>query len=392
MKKVINLLCILLAFVSLGVLVYARIDQPVLVPTVTETVTVQVTAEVEITPEPEIVEPEPEPEHFILSFVGDCTLSSSKGGTGYSDKIAGDYSYPFSNVIDYLSTDDFSLANLECTISDRNMYSTGGTFTFLTPSKHLEILKEGNIEFVNTANNHSTDFGQPGLDSTYAALDEVGIAYGKAGETAIFNTESGLCIGIYCEPFNIMGKKNDQIIASVTEGIDKLKQDGAEVIIAVFHFGSELHYSIDDSESIPARAAIDAGANIVYSSHPHVLQPVEEYNGGVIMYSLGNFTFGGSTMPKDPDTAVIQVAIQRDLDGTISYEGYNAIPCCVSSTFPDDFNNIRLAYNDYRPTPYEVGSEHYNRVIAKLTGTADMKDKDPDYSAFHPAEELPPEG
>ena len=384
MKKVFNLICIVLALGSLCIVLYGRIDQPVSVPTVTVEVTVEVTAPLPSVEVEEISEPvvEKEPEYFTLSFIGDCTLKSANGGQDYDKKMDGDYSYPFSNVVDILSQDDMTVGNLECTISDQSLFKQSDrTFSFLCPSSYLDIIKLGSVEFVNTANNHIDDFGNTGVEDTYKCLDEAGIPYCKKNEITTYETESGLKVGIYCEQYNNIGKSIDQINSSVQAGVEELKAMDVDIIMVVFHFGDEGKYTVYDRQIQPAHTAIDAGATIVYSSHPHVLQPVEEYNGGVIMYSMGNFTFGGNTHPTDPDTAIVQVSIKRDTDGTISYEGYTAIPCRVSSTAPANPDRPTAAdYNDYRPTPYEEGSEEWERVIAKLNGTSDATDFTPDYS------------
>ena len=105
--------------------------------------------------------------------------------------------------------------------------------------------------------------------------------------------------------------------------------------------------------------AIDAGANIVYGHHTHTLQPIETYNGGVICYSLGNFSFGGNRNPSEKDTAVVQQKIFRSADGTITLGQTILTPCRLSSV---------TARNDYRPTPYEEDSTAYQRVLDKLSG------------------------
>ena len=102
---------------------------------------------------------------------------------------------------------------------------------------------------------------------------------------------------------------------------------------------------------------IDAGADIVWGSHPHVLQAMEEYNGGKIFYSLGNFSFGGNIYPDDYDSALIQQEIIRQPDGSICLGETIVVPVCVSS-IPDR--------NNFQPTPYEEGSEGYQRVLEKL--------------------------
>ena len=390
MKKITNILSIVLVMAALAILVIGRIGKPVIQPTVT----VYVTKEIEVTPagqaEPEPVvseepEPEPQPEYFIFSFVGDCTLTSFNGGTDYRNKMGEDYAYTFRNTVSYFKDDELTFANLECSFSDRALYAGADrTFSFRCPTAYVNILLEGSVEFVNTANNHFDDFGQNGIDDTLATLREAGVAYGEKNSVQIYETKNGLKVGIYCEPYNNNIKNTDQIVKSTVEAVNKLKEMGAEYIICAYHWGNEGKYSVFDAMSKPAHAAIDAGANLVYGSHPHVLLPIEEYNGGVILYSLGNWSFGGNTHPSDPDTALVQVTVKRDLDGTVSTEGYKAVPCCVSSTFPPNFSNVKATdYNDYVPTPYEEGSDNWERTMSKLTGTYTGGDLIIDYSAFH---------
>ena len=84
-------------------------------------------------------------------------------------------------------------------------------------------------------------------------------------------------------------------------------------------------------------------------------------------------------MPSDPDTAIVQVKLKRADDGSIVNDGYTAIPCCVSSKL-DAAKNNEQNYNDYKPTPYEEGTEEYYRVLAKLDGSFEPERQGADYS------------
>ena len=123
-------------------------------------------------------------------------------------------------------------------------------------------------------------------------------------------------------------------------------------------------------------------ADLIFGCHTHCLQPIEEYNGGIILYSMGEFSFGGSTSPTDRDTAIFQVTLKRDLDGSISVDGWKVIPCCVSSR-PVYEGYTLDNYNDYCPTPYEEGSEDYNRVLSKLDGSYQAASQGADYSNWY---------
>ena len=323
--------------------------------------------------------PEPQPEYFTLSFIGDCTLTSHQNlweGSPYhyASRMNGDYSYPFSNTVEYFENDDFTLANLECTFSDQQLYS-GQTFYFKAPSEWAQILTCGGVDFVTTANNHMYDFGEAGAQDTFATLEYWGIPYGTDGQAQLFTTESGLTLGIYCAYRDYMPSQE-----AAAEAIAQLREQGAEYVICAFHWGQELYYEPNQAQIQLAHACVDAGADLVYGSHSHCLQPMEEYNGGLILYSMGNWSFGGNTSPTDRDTAIVQVTVKRDLDGSISRDSYDIIPCCVSSL---PVGADEGADNDYRPTPYEEGSEEYDRTLSKLNGTYQAGSQGADYSGWY---------
>ena len=144
-------------------------------------------------------------------------------------------------------------------------------------------------------------------------------------------------------------------------GLDIRKAKETCDYVAVFiHWGVEKKQTPENYQKEMGRKFIDAGADIVVGSHPHVLQEIEYYNGGVIYYSLGNFAFGGNNYPKDMDTAIIQQEVIVSPEGEVSLGKTIPIPFCVGTT---------EAINDYCPTPYPVGSEGYERVLKKLEGT-----------------------
>lgn len=318
------------------------------------------------TPAPsDAVQAEPEHERFTISLVGDCTLE----GNRFQSLCGDDMGYPFENVREYFENDDATIANLECNFSDA-LLSSGSLFHFKAPTENADMLVSGGIDFVTTANNHIMDYGQRGLDDTLSALDERGIAYGIDGQSVVFTTESGLKLGIYCGYGGFMISETQ-----IKEAIDKLKADGAEYIICALHWGVEGAYRPNAYQKNLAHAAIDAGADLVYGSHPHVLQPTEEYGGGLILYSLGNFSFGGNSFPRDYDSVIVQLTLCRNADGGVSLEACDYIPCSISGS---DENN------DFRPTPYKKGSKEFERTMSKLDGSFTGADLMVDYSFLDP--------
>ena len=331
------------------------------------------------TPEPT---PEPQPEYFTISCIGDCTLWSSvqfeNSNVGLPKVVGDNYAYPFSNTVQYFKDDEYTLANFECTLSDQKLTS-GQMFYFRAPTAYANIMSEGGVDFVTTANNHSLDFGEAGLQSTLEALTAAGLPYGTERQAQIVTTKNGLKLGIYTAGNDMRPDwKTDEAVAAV----QSLREQGADYVICMFHWGLELYYTPNDNQINLAHAVIDAGADLVYASHPHCLQPIEEYNGGLILYSLGNWVFGGSTRPSDPDTAIVQIRLKRDIDGSVTRDGFEVIPCCVSSDL-EKASRMADNYNNYCPTPYEEGSEAYERVMSKLTGTYEAKSQGADYSNWY---------
>ena len=319
--------------------------------------TVQAAAPKEITvsarPAPESPAGEEE-ESFLLSFVGDCTLGSDARFYGvkhsFIDVIGEDYDYPFRNVVSYFQDDDCTFVNLETVLKDEGSIIKEGGFAFRGPTAYTEILTGSSVEAVTIANNHIRDYGVQGMESTRKALEEAELPYVEQDTYRIITTERGLKIGLYGGFFQVDVKKVEQAVA-------EMKRQGAELIVMAIHWGIEGYYRPNSEQEQLAHQLIDLGVNIVYGSHPHVLQRVEEYNGGIIYYSLANFSFGGNHFPRDMDTVILRQQVLRQKDGTVVLGTLTPIPACVSSQRPQ---------NDFQPTPYEEGTEDYARVLQKL--------------------------
>ena len=388
MKKVLKSVFLTISLLLFAFVMFLRVNSAdeVLGP-----VTVVPEAPQELTPESvPTPTPTPEPEYFTISITGDCTLNSSpnfvNSQVGYAKTMNGDYSYPFKNTVDYFRDDEYTLSNLECNFSDNRNLSSIEWFSFRAPTEWANILIEGGVDFVTTANNHMMDFGQKGADDTYAALESYGIPYGKEGQGQVVTTPGGIKLGIYCDYNKLRPDKN-----KCTAEIKKLREQGAEFIICAFHWGKELTYNPEEYQVELAHACIDAGADVIYGSHTHCLQPIEEYNGGLILYSMGNWSFGGSTAPSDPDTAIVQLKLRRDYDGTTVLESYDIIPCCCSSDIEGAEKhwqakqkglNPTSYYNDYCPTPYPEDSEGYHRALAKIKGEYEGPDGKLNYQSI----------
>lgn len=329
---------------------------PVMETTVVTEVSSEPTTKPTTVPTTIPVETEPREERFLLTFVGDCTFGSNPtnayAGYGFIKTVGEDYRYPFQNVIDHFEQDEFTLINLEGPLTD-----TGNPMqkkhAFRGPTSYVNIITENSIEAVTLANNHSMDYGQVGYDSTVATLNAAGVPFVERDSSVVVTTENGLTIGIYGAVYYLLD------VEDMVAEIKALKEQGCDLVIFAPHWGTEGTYRPTQQQIDVGHAAIDAGADLVYGSHPHVLQPIEEYNGGIIYYSLGNFSFGGNGYPKDYDSALLQQEVIRDENGVRLGE-LSIVPVNVSSV---------EGRNNFQPTPYAVGSKEYDRVLSKLDGS-----------------------
>ena len=296
------------------------------------------------------------PVSLTFSVVGDCTLGTDEtfdydtSLNAYYENYGADYF--LQNVKDIFSTDDLTIANFEGTLTDSDEREDK-TFAFKAPASYASILTGGSVEAVNTANNHSHDYGDQSFDDTLAALDDAGIVHFGYDETAVMDVKGikvGL-VGIY-ELYDHLEREQQ-----LKDNIAKVKADGAQLIVAIFHWGNETETVPDSNQTTLGRIAIDEGADLVCGHHPHVLQGIETYKDRNIVYSLGNFCFGGNSSPSDMDTMIYQQTFTIDADGVKKDNVTNIIPCSISSAAYDGYNN-------YQPTPAE--GDEATRILGKI--------------------------
>lgn len=307
------------------------------------------TGSLTVTPEPKM-----DPVSLTLSVVGDCTLGTDENFdydtslNAYYENYGADYF--MANVKSIFSADDLTIANFEGTLTE-STEREDKQFAFKAPASYANILTAGSVEAVNTANNHSHDYGEESFNDTLKALDAANIIHFGYDETAVTELKGvkvGL-VGIY-ELNDHLGREEQ-----LKQNIAKVKQDGAQLIVVIFHWGNEKEEVPDDNQKTLGHLAIDEGADLVCGHHPHVLQGIEEYKGKNIVYSLGNFCFGGNAYPSDMDTMIFQQTFTIDQNGVKDDNVTNIIPCSISSD---------SGYNNYQPTPAE--GEEATRIMQKI--------------------------
>lgn len=299
---------------------------------------------------------------ITISAIGDCTLGSDPN-FGYErtftqvlDEQNHDYSYFFEGVNDVLSKDDLTIANLETTFTNSNE-RVDKKFNFKGDYDYVNILKEGSIEAVNLANNHTYDYGKSGYIDTINTLVNENIPYFGYENYSIVNVD-GIEIGLA----GLTGWNEADAKANTEKAIQYFKEQETDLIIMTYHWGTEREYYQNNTQQNIGRYAIDLGADLVLGHHPHVLQGIENYNGKYIVYSLGNFVFGGNKNPSDKDTMIFQETFSFQENKLID-TNIEIIPCSLSS---------RSDLNDYQPKILE--GEEQKRVLKKVLDASENLD------------------
>ncbi|MCH5343941.1 MAG: CapA family protein [Acetatifactor sp.] len=289
----------------------------------------------------ETKEPEDNVITITISAAGDVTLGNYEGqdySGSFRQKVeeTEDEGYFFSNVYDIFSADDMTIVNLEGVLTTSEEIKEGQTYCIKGDPSYVAFLTHGAIETVSMANNHRMDFGEAGSRETVEMLDREGIIYAYDNNVGIYETK-GIRIGYVSVRY--WGEGMEYLMQN---GIEKLQEEGVDLILACCHWGIERTFYPEDYQREFGKKCIDWGADLVIGHHPHVLQGIEEYRGKFIVYSLANFCFGANRNPPDKDTMIFQQTFTF-VDG-MKQEDANiqVIPCSVSS-----ISN----WNDYRPTP-----------------------------------------
>lgn len=302
-----------------------------------------------------VVEPEPEPVSISITAVGDCTLASDVHFMGKDsfvhtyDREDTDSSYFFANVRHLFENDDLTVVNFEGTLSENGKREIK-EYAFRGNPEYVEILTGASVEAANLANNHTLDYGEEAFLDTGKILSDNGIVWFE-GENVMIKVVNGIKVGLIGA--NLLDKEEKTNFLQNLEYLNSLNPD---MVIASFHWGVEKSTKPNKTQKEFAYLAIDNGADLVIGHHPHVLQGIEQYNGKYILYSLGNFCFGGNRNPAERDTAIFKQTFTFLENELISAENPIIIPCSVSS---------HKKVNNFQPTPlYE---EDFERVKEKIT-------------------------
>ena len=332
-------------------------------PTVTEEPPIVVEKKPETEFEENIPEETIDPDFDItLSFTGDMMLAAY---TCHSYKSSFNYyadtqepSYFLEKVKHIFEADDFTIVNLENVFTDRELpqrnKGTGRAFWFKSRTYNVSILTCSSVEGVSLANNHTYDFKQAGFDDTVETVTNAGLEYGTENKIMYFEKE-GFRIAVICS--GLWGEYQTDSIISLLKTVE----ENSDYQIVFYHGGTESQHAPEQWRINASRKLVDNGADLVLGNHPHVLQPREVYNGVEIIYSLGNFCYGGHTAPKNR-TIIYQVSLIINKETlSVEHSSSNIIPCYVYTG----------SSNNYQPAIIE-NEDEINRVLDFMDGLIEL--------------------
>lgn len=298
---------------------------------------------------------------MVVSFTGDMLLASLHG-----KRAAGNFldvaakqepEYFLQHVRPIFEADDFTVVNLENVLTDRNLTpkekSTNPAYWFRAPASNTDILTSSGVEAVSLANNHTGDYGTAGYKDTVKAVSAAGLEYGGNDRT-FYLEKNGYRIAVICH-----GLWNEGQAGTIVRRLQAAEKD-SDFQIVFYHGGTEGVHAPEAWRVRASRRLVDNGADLVLGNHPHVLQPREVYKGKEIVYSLGNFCFGGSRGPENR-TVIYQLILQVE-NGELVSASSELIPCCV---------HTGGRVNNYCPAPIE-DEEQARRVLDFMDGKAKL--------------------
>jgi Bacterial capsule synthesis protein PGA_cap len=291
------------------------------------------TTTTEINPQKDIINKEDSISTATITIVGDLMCHSVQIDYAYVEKDSFDFNGVFSEVKEYLSSADFTIGNLETVLAGKEKGYSGYPF-FNAPDDFLEAIYGAGFDLLITANNHALDQGIIGVNRTIEKMDELGLDHtgtylsqNDRDSIRIYSI-NGIQLGVIAYSYGtngvpIPGDKNYIInlidFNLIEEDINKARNEGAEIVLAFYHFGEEYEREPNIYQRDVVNNTIKAGADIIIGSHPHVVQPVNYFNTnggsldtGFVAYSLGNFISNQRWRFSDAGV-ILNIRISKDI-------------------------------------------------------------------------------
>ncbi|MGI6173130.1 MAG: CapA family protein [Christensenellales bacterium] len=304
---------------------------------------------------------------LVISAVGDCMMGGDPRPKSnryakdpgsrkrFQDIVTGNggLSSIFSKVEHVFKNDDVTVVNLECALTTKTKYRSVN-FVLVGNPAFAKTMKQSGIEAAAVANNHSRDAGMEGYEQTLTALKRNGIV--PSGYFASsYISKKGVRIGF------LGVAPVDHRMSRMKTMVKKIASKCRFLIVSIHWSEPEFQYNApSDAQRAYARAAIDAGADLVLGTHTHRVNGIEQYKGKHIVYDLGNFVTcinnPSNTDLNDRDTFIFQEIHYVFDDGYTEFDRIRVIPAAYSSS-SDSLDLMPMLYS---------GSADKNRVFDKI--------------------------
>lgn len=325
----------------------------------------------------------------IVSF-GDTLCHKPVYNAAYNKETGSyDFSPMFKYVEKYIKDATISIGNCESPMAGANVGYSGYP-TFNAP-EHLAVdLQELGIDIMTTANNHTLDKGFSGLSSTLEFLDNNGIAHVGTARTQeeqdkiLIKDLNGIRTAFIAYTYGTNGisiPKDKKFCVNlidkelILKQINQAKKEGAELIVALVHWGIEYQTTENAQQTELANFLIENDVKIILGSHPHVLQPMKmlqvqsntgEIKKGLVIFSQGNF-FSNQTRANTRNTAIFNIEVKKDSEtGIITVEKASYIPIYVNIKEPGAKDRYELLDLNEIIRSYETGEEIWSKAMYEL--------------------------
>ena len=301
-------------------------------------------------PEPTLEPPQPLRSARIRA-VGDLMVHKKQLAVAKRSDGSYDFHDQYALIAGSLADADYTLANLETTVGRYRSLDYSGYPMFNTPESLLETVKDAGVDFLTLANNHMLDRYFEGLMNTVSWVEQYGFDFGGANRSpeernaAKVVYVNGIGIGLLCytQMTNGMESYCNSAVeeyavnylrkADFAADVQRLRDAGADVVIALPHWGEEYRRKPEPNTVALAKLMIASGVDVILGSHPHMVQPVEFVEAqtpeggtrtGLVAYSLGNFISNMSVRHTDSGI-ILQFTVQERQDGSFGIDDV----CCV---------------------------------------------------------------
>ena len=326
-------------------------------------------------------EKEEEDINIKMSVIGDIMCHNSQYKDAYNSNTGEyDFSYVFEDIKQYVDTADIAVGNLETTFAGKERgYSNYPRFN--TPEKLAWDLKDLGIDVVSTANNHCMDTNYTGLVSTIKYLDEAGISHtgtnvSKEDQNKILVKDvNGIRIAFLSFTYGTNGipipTDKDFAVNLIDENfmleqIELAKEQEPDLICASMHWGIEYEKKQNSEQERLVNLLFEHGVDIIFGSHPHVLQPMEKKtitleNGDIkdvfVIYSLGNF-MSGQTKENTRDSIILNLDITKNgKTGKVSFDNVEYIPIYMYKSQTGKIHRYKILDIEKSIANYESGQD-----------------------------------